>query len=224
MQRQCFSAEASSSGAGPGTGVHRLAGSFSSRLHWLLRQGSVDGASTAEMTQARNSFINAVGLNSPEAKDGLSPEVIGKTCTKHKNWCILIIFILCIICSLGSRVQFVWALSKNLWEWRAENSVSFPAGQWLWRATRCYTNWSKTPLRALQPGEREKMKKDIKLSHKILSWQQRTEVVTLLHSEANLRSSLTPFYLELFNTIARLEGGIKFLVDLRADLLASQQN
>ena len=47
--------------------------------------------------------------------------------------------------------------------------------------------------------------------------------MTLLHSEANLRSNLTPFYLELFNTIARLEGGIKFLVDLRGDLLASQQ-
>lgn len=46
-------------------------------------------------------------------------------------------------------------------------------------------------------------------------------MVTLLHSESNLRSSLTPFYLELFNAIARLEGGIKFLVDLRADLLAS---
>ena len=52
--------------------------------------------------------------------------------------------------------------------------------------------------------------------------QHRTEVVTLLKSEANLRSSLTPFYLELFNAVARLEGGIKFLVDFRGDLLVSE--
>lgn len=45
--------------------------------------------------------------------------------------------------------------------------------------------------------------------------------MTLLKSEANLRSSLTPFYLELFNAVARLEEGIKFLVDFRGDLLVS---
>ena len=41
----------------------------------------MDGASTAETTRARNSFINAVGLSTPEAKDGLSPEVM----KNHKN-------------------------------------------------------------------------------------------------------------------------------------------
>lgn len=51
--------------------------------------------------------------------------------------------------------------------------------------------------------------------------QNRTEKATLLKSETNLRSTLTPFYLELFNAIARLDGGIKFLVDLRGDLLVS---
>lgn len=39
----------------------------------------MDGASTAEVIRARNSFVNAVGLSSPEAKDCLSPEVI-KNC------------------------------------------------------------------------------------------------------------------------------------------------
>lgn len=40
-------------------------------------------------------------------------------------------------------------------------------------------------------------------------------------SESSLRHSLTPFYSELFSLIARVEGGIKFLVDLRGDLLVS---
>ena len=41
----------------------------------------------------------------------------------------------------------------------------------------------------------------------------------MLKSEAGLRLSLSPFYSELFAMIARLEGGIKFLVDIRGDLL-----
>ena len=44
----------------------------------------MDGASTAEVTRARNSFINAVGLSSPEAKEGLSPEVM-----KDNNYYVL---------------------------------------------------------------------------------------------------------------------------------------
>ena len=48
--------------------------------------------------------------------------------------------------------------------------------------------------------------------------QQRTEA-TLLKSEGSLRKLLSPFYSELFSIIARLEGGIKFLVDIRGDLL-----
>ena len=66
-----MSAEAAS-----GHGTPRQAGSFSSRLEWLLSQRPVDDASTAEISQARNSFINAVGLSSPEAKDGVPPEVM----------------------------------------------------------------------------------------------------------------------------------------------------
>ncbi|XP_064404931.1 malonyl-CoA decarboxylase, mitochondrial-like isoform X2 [Halichondria panicea] len=42
---------------------------------------------------------------------------------------------------------------------------------------------------------------------------------TLLMSGSSLRQTLTPFYGELFSHIARVEGGIKFLVDLRGDLL-----
>ena len=45
----------------------------------------MNGASSVELTQARNSFINAVGLNSPEAKDGLSPEVMEKKLTQIIN-------------------------------------------------------------------------------------------------------------------------------------------
>ena len=47
--------------------------------------------------------------------------------------------------------------------------------------------------------------------------------MTLLKSESSLRQVLTPFYAELFTHIARTEGGIKFLVDLRADILVSLQ-
>ncbi len=40
-------------------------------------------------------------------------------------------------------------------------------------------------------------------------------------SESSLRQSLSPFYSELFSHIARVEGGIKFLVELRGDLLVN---
>ncbi|XP_076373702.1 malonyl-CoA decarboxylase, mitochondrial-like isoform X3 [Tachypleus tridentatus] len=40
-----------------------------------------------------------------------------------------------------------------------------------------------------------------------------------IKAEENLRSSLTPYYIGLFGHIGRLEGGVKFLVDLRKDVL-----
>ena len=40
-------------------------------------------------------------------------------------------------------------------------------------------------------------------------------------SEDRLRHMLSPLYMQLFNLIGQLEGGVKFLVDLRADLLVS---
>ena len=54
----------------------------------------------------------------------------------------------------------------------------------------------------------------------IFSFQGRSEA-TLLKSESNLRHVLTPFYTDLYTRIARMDGGIKFLVDLRADILVS---
>lgn len=46
---------------------------------------------------------------------------------------------------------------------------------------------------------------------------------TLLKSEAHLFQLLQPPYCQLFSLIGRLEGGVKFLVDLRGDLLEAQQ-
>ena len=40
-------------------------------------------------------------------------------------------------------------------------------------------------------------------------------------SEDRLRHVLRPLYMQLFNLIGQLEGGVKFLVDLRADLIVS---
>lgn len=50
--------------------------------------------------------------------------------------------------------------------------------------------------------------------------QQRTENALLL-SERDLRQALSPFYCEIFSEIAKLEGGIKFLVEVRGDILVS---
>ena len=55
------------------SGGHTPEGSFSSRLRHLLR-GTAQGESP-DITQARNSFVDAIGLNSPEARDGVPPEV-----------------------------------------------------------------------------------------------------------------------------------------------------
>ncbi|XP_041353984.1 malonyl-CoA decarboxylase, mitochondrial-like isoform X2 [Gigantopelta aegis] len=43
----------------------------------------------------------------------------------------------------------------------------------------------------------------------------------LLKSEERLKLSLVPRYQQLFTQIGRLDGGVKFLVDMRADILAS---
>ncbi|XP_077453469.1 malonyl-CoA decarboxylase, mitochondrial [Stigmatopora argus] len=53
---------------------------------------------------------------------------------------------------------------------------------------------------------------------KLLDTQLR-DLATILQVEDRLRYSLTPRYKQLINHISRVEGGVKFLVDLRADVL-----
>lgn len=56
------------------------------------------------------------------------------------------------------------------------------------------------------------------LAVKLLDTQLR-DLATILQVEDRLRYSLTPRYKQLLNHISRAEGGVKFLVDLRADVL-----
>uniref|UniRef100_A0A3B1K9S3 Malonyl-CoA decarboxylase, mitochondrial n=1 Tax=Astyanax mexicanus TaxID=7994 RepID=A0A3B1K9S3_ASTMX len=56
------------------------------------------------------------------------------------------------------------------------------------------------------------------LAVKLLDTQLR-DSATVLQAEDRLRYSLTPRYRHLLGHISRVEGGVKFLVDLRADLL-----
>ncbi|XP_075998486.1 malonyl-CoA decarboxylase, mitochondrial [Genypterus blacodes] len=56
------------------------------------------------------------------------------------------------------------------------------------------------------------------LSTKLLDSQLR-DSATILQVEDRLRYSLTPRYRHLLRHISRIEGGVKFLVDLRADVL-----
>ncbi|XP_061577307.1 malonyl-CoA decarboxylase, mitochondrial [Cololabis saira] len=56
------------------------------------------------------------------------------------------------------------------------------------------------------------------LAVKLLDNQLR-DLATILQVEDRLRYSLTPRYKHLFCHISRVEGGVKFLVDLRADVL-----
>uniref|UniRef100_W5M2G8 Malonyl-CoA decarboxylase n=1 Tax=Lepisosteus oculatus TaxID=7918 RepID=W5M2G8_LEPOC len=56
------------------------------------------------------------------------------------------------------------------------------------------------------------------LAAKLLEAQQR-DLGTVLQVEDRLRYSLTPRYKLLLSHISRVEGGVKFLVDLRADVL-----
>ncbi|XP_049578722.1 malonyl-CoA decarboxylase, mitochondrial [Syngnathus scovelli] len=53
---------------------------------------------------------------------------------------------------------------------------------------------------------------------KLLHTQLR-DLATILQVEDRLRYSLTPRYKQLLNHISRVEGGVKFLVDLRADVI-----
>lgn len=46
----------------------------------------------------------------------------------------------------------------------------------------------------------------------------------MLRIEERLRGALSPKYHMLFSDIGRIEGGVKFLVDMRADILVSQNN
>lgn len=56
------------------------------------------------------------------------------------------------------------------------------------------------------------------LSAKLLDTQLR-DLATILQVEDRLRYSLNPRYKQLLSHISRVEGGVKFLVDLRADVL-----
>ncbi|XP_071752970.1 malonyl-CoA decarboxylase, mitochondrial [Centroberyx gerrardi] len=56
------------------------------------------------------------------------------------------------------------------------------------------------------------------LALKLLDTQLR-DLATILQVEDRLRYGLTPRYKQLLNHISRVEGGVKFLVDLRADVL-----
>ncbi|XP_003791344.1 malonyl-CoA decarboxylase, mitochondrial [Otolemur garnettii] len=52
--------------------------------------------------------------------------------------------------------------------------------------------------------------------------QQQREAAVLLHAEDRLRYALVPRYRGLFHHISKLDGGVRFLVQLRADLLEAQ--
>ncbi|KAM9302295.1 malonyl-CoA decarboxylase, mitochondrial [Gastrophryne carolinensis] len=59
------------------------------------------------------------------------------------------------------------------------------------------------------------------LSAKLVQDQQKRDAGTVLQVEDRLRYYLTPQYKALFSQISRQEGGMKFLVDLRADIIDS---
>lgn len=52
--------------------------------------------------------------------------------------------------------------------------------------------------------------------------QQPREAAVLLQAEDRLRYALVPRYRGLFHHISKLDGGVRFLVQLRADLLEAQ--
>ena len=52
--------------------------------------------------------------------------------------------------------------------------------------------------------------------------QQPREAAVLLQAEDRLRYALVPRYRSLFHHISKLDGGVRFLVQLRADLLEAQ--
>ncbi|XP_018408492.1 PREDICTED: malonyl-CoA decarboxylase, mitochondrial-like [Nanorana parkeri] len=61
----------------------------------------------------------------------------------------------------------------------------------------------------------------VELSGKLVQDQQTRDLGTVLQVEDRLRYYLTPQYKVLFLHVSKLEGGMKFLVDLRADIIAS---
>lgn len=71
-----------------------------------------------------------------------------------------------------------------------------------------------------------KLSQDFGVDHKSVSElavklqdTQLRDLATILQVEDRLRYTLTPRYKQLLNHISRVEGGVKFLVDLRADVL-----
>ncbi|XP_042352655.1 malonyl-CoA decarboxylase, mitochondrial [Plectropomus leopardus] len=71
-----------------------------------------------------------------------------------------------------------------------------------------------------------KLSQDFGVDHKSVSElavrlldTQLRDLATILQVEDRLRYGLTPRYKQLLNHISRVEGGVKFLVDLRADVL-----
>ncbi|XP_060932289.1 malonyl-CoA decarboxylase, mitochondrial [Limanda limanda] len=85
-----------------------------------------------------------------------------------------------------------------------------------------------------RPGLLARLSRDFGVDHRGVSElaaklqdSQLRDPGTVLQVEDRLRYSLTPRYKHLLNHISRVEGGVKFLVDLRADLLetlASKSN
>ncbi|XP_061532310.1 malonyl-CoA decarboxylase, mitochondrial isoform X2 [Phycodurus eques] len=77
-----------------------------------------------------------------------------------------------------------------------------------------------------KPDFLAKLSRDFGVDHKSVSElagklldSQLRDLATILQVEDRLRYSLTPRYKQLLNHISRAEGGVKFLVDLRADVL-----
>jgi hypothetical protein len=60
--------------------------------------------------------------------------------------------------------------------------------------------------------------KQLRVALYIYEFQERGEVI-ILRAEERLRHALVPQYQQLFRNISRQEGGVKFLVDMRADIL-----
>ncbi|XP_051917698.1 malonyl-CoA decarboxylase, mitochondrial [Hippocampus zosterae] len=84
--------------------------------------------------------------------------------------------------------------------------------------------------RSLDKGDKldflARLSRDFGVDHKSVSefagkllHTQLRDLATILQVEDRLRYSLTPRYKQLLNHISRVEGGVKFLVDLRADVL-----
>ncbi|XP_019933659.1 malonyl-CoA decarboxylase, mitochondrial [Paralichthys olivaceus] len=77
-----------------------------------------------------------------------------------------------------------------------------------------------------RPGFLTQLSRDFGVDHRSVSElatklqdSQLRDLATVLQVEDRLRYSLSPRYRHLLNHISRVEGGVKFLVDLRADVL-----